>query len=277
MPENNDNQEKPKWISPKNIREMYANTSGNRFASINSPVAGVRTIKELPKGSAPYQLYSLATPNGHKVSICLEEMDLEYDPHFINIMAGDQFTSGFVAINPNSKIPALVDYSDEKPLRVFETGSILLYLAEKTGKFIPKNLREKTECISWLMWQMAGTGPMTGNFGHFYRYAPRHEIEAINYCVSRYGMEVQRLLSVLDQHLEGKQYIMGDMYTIADMAVYPWVTCIKYGYKAHEFLSIGSYKNVGVWVDRITKRPAVKRGLKVCSNPRNPRAPKSAL
>jgi len=262
----------------KILKIYIKKTAGNRFASINSPVAGARTQKELEKGSAPYQLYSLGTPNGQKVSICLEEMGLDYDPHIINIMKGDQFTSGFVAINPNSKIPAMVDYSDGEPLRLFESGGMLLYLAEKTGKFIPKNRREKAECINWLMWQMSGQGPYTGNFGHFYVYAPRDQIKAIEYGVARFGMEVQRLLSVLDQHLEGKQYIMGDMYTIADMAIFPWVTAIKYGYRAFSFLDIESYKNVAAWCARVGSRPAVKRGLRVCLNPKNPRGtPRSKL
>lgn len=259
------------WKSPKSLKEVIKNAPPNRFSKMNSSVAGARTKKELKKGSAPYQLYSLGTPNGHKVSICLEEMGLDYDAHFINIMRGDQFTSGFVAINPNSKIPAMVDHTDGEPLRLWESGSILLYLAEKTGKFIPKDRRKKAECINWLMWQMSGQGPYTGNFGHFYVYAPRDQFEVLNYGVARFGMEVQRLLSVLDQHLEGKQYIMDDMYTIADMAIFPWVTAIKLGYKAFSFLDMGSYKNVMAWCDRILSRPAVKRGLRVCKDPKNPK------
>lgn len=229
------------------------------FGSINRPTAGSRFEKTLPKGNHALQLYSLGTPNGQKVTILLEELGIEYDAYKINIMEGEQFGSEFVAINPNSKIPALLDYSVTPPQRVFESGSILLYLAEKEGKFLPTDARKKTECMNWLMWQM-GTAPyIGGGFGHFYNYAPVR----IEYAIDRFTMETKRILDVLDQHLEGKEYICDDEYSIADMAIYPWIAVLSTGYRASEFLQLESYHNVQKWMTTIASRPAVKRGLRV--------------
>lgn len=227
---------------------------------MNQPTAGARTEKALERGAHDLQLYSLGTPNGHKVTILLEELGVEYDAWFINIMEQDQFGSGFVEVNPNSKIPALLDYSFEgEPLRVFESGSILLYLAEKYGKFIPTDPRKKVECMNWLMWQMGGAPYIGGGVGHFYVYAPIN----IEYCIDRFTMETKRQLDVLDKHLAGKEYVCGDEYTIADMAIMPWVRCIDVFYKATKFVDTPSYKNVVAWVERLTQRDAVKRGLRV--------------
>jgi GST-like protein len=241
--------------------------SGGRFASINRPIAGSTHDKDLPVGRHPLQLYSLATPNGVKVTVLLEELleagfaGAEYDAWLIRIMEGDQFSSGFVDANPNSKIPALVDRSGAEPVRVFESGSILVYLAEKFGAFLPTAGAARAECLSWLFWQM-GAGPMLGGgFGHFYAYAP-HKIE---YAIDRFAMEVKRQLSVLDRRLGESEYVAGPDYTIADMAIWPWYGALVKGlvYDAGEFLSVHEYTNVIRWTDQLAQRPAVKRGRMV--------------
>ena len=238
--------------------------SGGRFASINRPIAGATHEKELSVGKHPLQLYSLATPNGVKVTIMLEELlasghlGAEYDAWLVNIMEGDQFSSGFVAANPNSKIPALMDHSTPTPTRVFESASILLYLAEKFGAFLPTDPTQRTECLSWLFWQV-GTAPYVGGgFGHFYAYAPTK----MEYPINRFTMEVKRQLDLLDRHLADNQFIMGDDYTIADMAIWPWYGGLvtNASYNAAEFLEGHTYKHVNRWVEQIAARPAVKRG-----------------
>lgn len=239
----------------------------HKFAKINKPTAGASHEKELPVGKHPLQLYSLATPNGVKVTVLLEELlalgkrEAEYDAWFINIGDGEQFGSGFVAANPNSKIPALVDLSTNPPTRVFESGAILFYLAEKCGAFLPEDPSTRAECMSWLFWQMASAAYLGGGFGHFYAYAP----EKLEYPINRYSMEVKRQLDVLDQHLAENQYLCGDEYTIADMAVYPWYGGLVMGklYEAREFLDVASYRHVIRWTDEIHARPAVKRGRRV--------------
>jgi len=267
------------WKPPQKVEELYAATSGNQFASINRPTAGVRTKFEYPgPKEGPFQLYSLATPNGHKVGILLEELGIPYDAHVVNIGKGDQFSSGFVAANPNSKIPAAIDLEgpDGKPISLFESGSIMLYLCKKHSRFLGKNAREEQEVMNWLFWQMAGQGPMTGNFGHFMVYAPDKEIGARNYGVARYGMEVQRLADVLDKHLEGRTYMVGDDITIADMACMPWARQLFVGYNhksgvgARQFLSGEKYKNIKAWVARLEERPTVQRGLSVCAGKPKP-------
>jgi len=232
------------------------------FSKINSATSGARVHKELQVGSHPIQLYSMATPNGQKVTLMLEETGLKYDAWYTDILDGDQFTSGFVAINPNSKIPALVDQEGpgSKSIRVFESGSILFYLAEKTGKFIPKDPALRTECLTWLFFQM-GAGPFFGQFGHFYKYAPIK----IPYAIDRYSMEVKRLLDVLDKQLAERKYLVGEEYTIADMAWFPWVRCIDTGYKAKDFIGLDKYKHLKTWYDRIDSRPATKKGLLINS------------
>ncbi len=241
--------------------------SGGRFASINRPIAGATHEKELPVGEHPLQLYSLATPNGVKVTVLLEELlalgkqDAEYDAYLINIGDGEQFGSGFVAVNPNSKIPALVDHSTSLPTRVFESGAILVYLAEKFDAFLPKDPAPRAECLSWLFWQM-GSGPyLGGGFGHFYAYAP----EKYEYPINRYTMEVKRQLDVLDRNLAERRYLAGDEYTIADMATYPWYgsAVLHNIYDAEVFLDAKSYTNVVRWASEIQKRPAVQRGQRV--------------
>ncbi|MGC5796730.1 glutathione-dependent disulfide-bond oxidoreductase [Sphingomonas sp. NFX23] len=241
--------------------------SGGRFASINRPIAGATHDKELPVGKHPLQLYSLATPNGVKVTVMLEELlaaghtGAEYDAWLIKIMDGDQFGSGFVEANPNSKIPALVDRSGESLIRVFESGSILVYLAEKFGAFLPTDVAKRAEVLSWLFWQM-GAGPMLGGgFGHFYAYAP----VKIEYAIDRFAMEVKRQLDVLDRRLGESEYLGGDEYSIADMAVWPWYGALVKGlvYEAAEFLQVNDYKNVIRWTDLIAARPAVARGRMV--------------
>ena len=241
--------------------------SGGRFASINRPIAGATHVKDLPVGKHPLQLYSLATPNGVKVTVMLEEllaaghMGAEYDAWLIKIMDGDQFGSGFVDANPNSKIPALVDHSGVEPIRVFESGSILLYLADKFGAFLSTDAAKRAEVISWLFWQM-GAGPMLGGgFGHFYAYAPTK----IEYAIDRFAMEVKRQLDVLDRRLGEGEYLGGSEYSIADMAVWPWYGALVKGivYEAGEFLQVQEYKNVMRWTDEIGARPAVKRGRMV--------------
>jgi GSH-dependent disulfide-bond oxidoreductase len=242
-------------------------TSGGRFANINRPIAGPTHDKELPVGRHPLQLYSLGTPNGVKVTIMLEELlalghaGAEYDAWLIKIGEGDQFGSGFVAVNPNSKIPALLDRSGPTPIRVFESGAILLYLAEKFDAFLPTEAAARAECLSWLFWQMGSAPYLGGGFGHFYAYAPTK----IEYAIDRFAMESKRQLDVLDRRLAETKYIAGDSYTIADMAIFPWYGGLVKGwqYDAAEFLSVQDYKNVQRWADLLLDRPAVKRGRMV--------------
>jgi GSH-dependent disulfide-bond oxidoreductase len=242
--------------------------NGGKFANINRPVAGPTHEQELPVGRHPLQLYSLATPNGVKVTVMLEELlalghaGAEYDAWLIRIGEGDQFGSGFVAVNPNSKIPALLDRSGAKPLRVFESGAILVYLAEKFGAFLPTAAERRAECLSWLFWQMGSAPFLGGGFGHFYAYAPTK----IEYAIDRYAMEVKRQLDVLDRRLAETEYLAGDEYTIADMAVWPWYGALVKGqlYGASgEFLQVQEYKNVLRWTDRIAQRPGARRGRMV--------------
>ncbi|MCF6219929.1 MAG: glutathione-dependent disulfide-bond oxidoreductase [Robiginitomaculum sp.] len=242
--------------------------SGGRFASINRPIAGATHDKELPVGAHPFQLYSLGTPNGVKVTVMFEELlvlghtGAEYDAWLINILEGDQFSSGFVAVNPNSKIPALMDRSDPKtPQRIFESGAMLLYLAEKFGEFLPTDHAARTETLSWLFWQMGSAPYLGGGFGHFYAYAP----EKIEYCIDRFAMEVKRELDVLDRRLADNEFIAGVEYTIADMAIWPWYGCLVIDdlYNAQDFLEVGSYKHVTRWAEMIAARPAVQRGRMV--------------
>src|SRR5216683_1278300 len=238
--------------------------SGGRFANINRPIAGPTHDKELPVGKHPLQLYSRGTPNGVKVTVMLEELlalghsGAEYDAWLIEIGKGDQFGSGFVAVNPNSKIPALMDRSEPRPNRVFESGSILLYLAEKFGAFLPTEAATRAECLSWLFWQMGSAPYLGGGFGHFYAYAPMK----IEYAIDRFAMEVKRQLDVLDRRLGESPYLAGEEYTIADIAVWPWYGGLAKGllFGAGEFLSVQDYKNVQRWADVIGERPAVKRG-----------------
>jgi GST-like protein len=237
------------------------------FGDINRPTSGATHDKERPLGKHPLQLYSLGTPNGVKVTIMLEELlaqghtGAEYDAWLINIGDGSQFSSGFVEANPNSKIPALMDHSINPPQRVFESGSILLYLAEKFDAFLPQEPGQRTECLSWLFWQMGATPMLGGGFGHFYAYAP----VKIEYAIDRYTTEVKRQLHLLDQHLQDKQYMCGDEYTIADMAIFPWYGAVlkNHAYDAAEFLEAHSYTNLFRWVEMINQRDAVKRGLMV--------------
>ncbi len=241
--------------------------SGGRFAHINRPVAGATHERALPVGEHPLQLYSLATPNGVKVTVLLEELleaghtGAEYDAWLIDIGAGDQFGSGFVAANPNSKIPALVDHSSDPPTRVFESGAILLYLAERFGAFLPTAPRERTEALCWLFWQVGAAPYLGGGFGHFYAYAP----SKLEYPISRFAMEVKRQLDVLDRHLAENRYMAGDQYSIADMAIWPWYGALVKGliYEAGEFLSVHEYEHVLRWTDQIAARPAVQRGRRV--------------
>jgi GST-like protein len=241
--------------------------SGGRFANINRPIAGPTHDKKLPRGKHPLQLYSLGTPNGVKVTILLEELlalgksDAEYDAFLINIGQGDQFGSDFVDINPNSKIPALLDVSTSPPTRVFESGAILVYLAEKYGAFLPTQPAARAECMSWLFWQMGSAPYLGGGFGHFYAYAP----EKWEYPINRYAMEVKRQLDVLDRNLASRRFLCGDEYNIADMANYAWygVLVLTNMYGAREFLDTASYKNVIRWAQEIKERPAVKRGSRV--------------
>ena len=241
--------------------------SGGRFASINRPIAGATHDKELPVGKHPLQLYSLATPNGVKVTIMLEELlelghsGAEYHAWLIRIMDGDQFSSGFVAVNPNSKIPALLDRSGPEPVRIFESGAILVYLAEKFGALLPAQGAARAECLSWLFWQM-GSGPfLGGGFGHFYAYAPMK----IEYAINRYTMEVKRQLDVLDRRLAISEYVAGPEYSIADIAIWPWYGALLRGelYDAAEFLQVGDYKNLQRWTELVGSRPAVQRGRMV--------------
>ena len=239
-------------------------SNGGRFANINRPVAGATHDKPQPRGKHPLQLYSLGTPNGIKVTVMLEELlalghqGAEYDAWMIRIHEGEQFGSGFVGVNPNSKIPALLDYSGAEPVRVFESGAILMHLAEKFGAFLPKDPAPRAECLSWLFWQMGSAPYLGGGFGHFYAYAPTK----IEYAIDRFAMETKRQLDVLDRRLAESRFLGGDDYTIADMAVWPWYGGLAKGllYGSAEFLSVQEYKNVQRWADEVAKRPGVKRG-----------------
>ena len=241
--------------------------NGGKFANINRPISGTTYEKDLPVGIHPFQLYSQGTPNGVKITIMLEELlalgitEAEYDAWLIRIGKGDQFSSGFVDLNPNSKIPSLLDNTNEKSIRIFESGSILLYLAEKFQKFIPQNLEKRTECLNWLFWQMASAPYLGGGFGHFYAYAP----EKFEYPIDRFSMEVKRQLDLLDKQLSNNDFICCNEYTIADMAIWPWYGALVLDrlYGAGEFLDVKSYKNVIKWAVFIDKRPAVKRGRMV--------------
>jgi len=238
--------------------------SGGKFAGINRPTAGATHEQKLPIGKHPHQLYSLGTPNGQKVTILFEELlslgldDAEYDAWLIDISEGEQFSSGFVEINPNSKIPAMVDHSVDPPARVFESGAILLYLAEKFGHFLPEKPGPRTECLNWLFWQMGAAPFLGGGFGHFYAYAP----EKLQYPIDRYAMETKRQLDVLDRELADREYIAGDTFTIADMAIWPWYGQLVLGrlYDAAEFLQVESYSNVMRWAKALDAREAVRRG-----------------
>jgi len=241
--------------------------NGGRFAAINRPTAGPTHDKELPVGRHPLQLYSLATPNGAKVTVMLEELlalghaGAEYDAWLINIETGDQFGSGFVAVNPNSKIPAMMDRSGPEPIRIFESGAILIHLAEKFGEFLPTDPAARAETLSWLMWEMGAAPYLGGGFGHFYAYAPTK----IEYAINRYAMEVKRQLDVLDRRLAQSEFLAGPDYTIADIAAWPWYGTLARGqaYRAGEFLSVQDYRHVQRWTDQIAARPAVKRGRMV--------------
>jgi GST-like protein len=244
----------------------WESESGGRFAKINRPIAGATHEKELPVGEHPLQLYSLATPNGVKVTVMLEELlalgrEAEYDAWLINIGDGDQFGSGFVGINPNSKIPAMLDRGTDPPTRVFESGAILVHLAEKFDAFLPSDPSQRAECLSWLFWQMGSAPYLGGGFGHFYAYAP----EKWEYPINRFAMEVKRQLDVLDRNLAERPFLAGDDYTIADMATFPWYGALVMGklYEAGEFLDVGSYTHVVRWMSEIQKRPAVQRGQRV--------------
>lgn len=252
----------PEYTPPKVWK--WNTDSGGRFANINRPIAGPTHDKELPVGKHPLQLYSLATPNGVKVTIMLEELlalghsGAEYDAWLINIGEGDQFGSGFVGVNPNSKIPALMDYSTPAPTRIFESGAMLLYLAEKFGAFIPEDPTARAECYSWVMWLMGSAPYLGGGFGHFYRYSP----DRIEYAIDRYTMETKRQLDVLDRHLADNKFFCGDTYTIADMIIWPWYGALVSNvvYEAAEFLEAESYTNVIRWTAEIGEREAVQRG-----------------
>ena len=245
----------------------WDSSNGGEFASINRPIAGPTHDKALPTGEHPFQLYSLATPNGVKVTVMLEELlalghsDAEYDAWLIRINEGDQFSSGFVDVNPNSKIPALLDRSADEPVRIFESGSILLYLAEKFGELLPEEPAAKAEVMNWLFWQMGSAPYLGGGFGHFYAYAP----EKFEYPINRFTMETKRQLDVLERQLADHAYIAGDEYSIADIAIWPWYGVLVQGklYRAAEFLSVSDYPNVIAWAERIAQRPAVQRGRRV--------------
>jgi GST-like protein len=257
--------ENSEYVPPKVW--TWEQPNGGTFASTNRPIAGATHDAELPRGKHPFQLYSMGTPNGVKVTVMFEELltaghaGAEYDAWLISIGKGDQFGSGFVDINPNSKIPALVDYSGDAPLRVFESGSILVHLAEKFGAFLPTDLAARTECMNWLFWQMGSAPYLGGGFGHFYAYAP-YKME---YPIDRFSMEVKRQLDVLDRQLAENPFVAGDEYTIADMAIFPWYGNLALGrqYNAGEFLDVASYKNVVAWAEKLDARPAVKRGRMV--------------
>ena len=272
------------WTPPPCIEDIYAKAS--TMGGMNRPTAGPRSQQPLmlKRGPTTFQLYSLATPNGQKVGILLEELGIAYDAHVIRIARMEQFSEGFVNINPNSKIPAAVDYepggnnmvvdgNNNQPIRLFESASIMLYLAEKYGRFLPQCPRKRAECMNWVMWQTSGQGPMTGNFGHFFVYAPDDKGPAREYGVARYGMEVQRLCSTLDKHLSETDgdFICGHEYTIADMICFPWFDLIrKKGYvhnsgvAARDFLKLSQYEHANAWADRMCKRAEVQRGMLVC-------------
>ena len=253
------------YIPPQ--KWVWDKENGGKFANINRPISGFTHEKDLPIGNHPFQLYSQGTPNGVKVTVMLEELlalgikEAEYDAWLVRIGKGDQFSSGFVKINPNSKIPSLLDNSKEKQIRVFESGSILLYLADKFKKFIPNDFAARTECLNWLFWQMASAPYLGGGFGHFYAYAP----EKIEYPINRFSMEVKRQLDVLDKILLDKTFICNEEYTIADIAIWSWYGALVLGrlYGADDFLDVKSYKNVLRWAIFINERPAVKRGRMV--------------
>ena len=258
------NNQPPGYVPPRVW--TWDQPSGGQFANINRPVSGATHEKALPVGKHPFQLYSMGTPNGVKVTILLEELlaaghpDAEYDAWLIRIGDGDQFSSGFVEINPNSKIPAMVDRSLDPPIRLFESGSMLVYLAEKFGAFLPTDRRKRAETMNWLMWQMGSAPFVGGGFGHFYVYAPFK----MEYPINRFAMETKRQLHVLDTHLATNAYMAGDDYTIADMAIWPWYGSImREAYGAQEFLSVHEYPNLDRWVDQVGSREAVKRGRMV--------------
>ena len=261
-----------KYVPPKVW--SWDSESGGRFANINRPTAGATHEKELPIGKHPFQLYSLGTPNGIKVTILLEELlalgyeGAEYDAFLINIGDGSQFSSGFVDINPNSKIPALLDTTTDPSTRVFESGAILVYLAEKFGEFLPTEPPARAECLSWIFWQMGSAPYLGGGFGHFYAYAP----EKYEYPINRYAMEVKRQLDLLDKNLESREYICGGEYNISDIAIHSWygTLVLNNAYNASEFLEVDSYKNLGRWAKQITERPAYKRGCLVNRKPKGP-------
>jgi len=284
-----------KWTPPPRIEELYKSTDGNNFSSINRPTAGPRSDSLLQRGSATLQLYSLATPNGAKVGILLEELGVAYDAHVVNIGAGDQFTAGFVGANPNSKIPALIDHDgpSHEPLAIMESLAIMLYLCEKypEKEFLPTDVRLRSECMQWIFFQGAGQGPMTGNYGHFMVYAPPNKLETRDYGVARYGMEVQKYCDVLDRHLagygdfrgnagmrtEGARSFWWNNYTVADMALFPWARMLRTkGYdrpgqpRTQDFLGFEKYKHLNAWIDRIEARAAVQRGLRVCAGSPKP-------
>ena len=257
--------ELPEYTPPKVWK--WNTESGGTWAKINRPIAGSTHEKELPVGEHPFQLYSLGTPNGVKVTVMLEELlalghkGAEYDAWFVHIGEGEQFSSGFVEINPNSKIPAMMDRTDGAATRVFESASILFHLAEKFDEFLPKDPAKRTECMNWLFWQMGSAPYLGGGFGHFFAYAP----VKIEYCIDRFAMEVKRQLDVLDKHLAENTYFCGDEYTIADIAIWPWYggLVLHNHYKAGEFLEVDTYENVKRWAALINERPAVKRGRMV--------------
>ena len=258
--------EAPTYTPPK-VWQWDPDGEDNRFSKINRPIAGPTHDKNLPVGDHPLQLYSLATPNGVKVTVMLEELlalgieQAEYDAWLVNIMEGDQFSSGFVSVNPNSKIPALVDHSTPTPTRVFESAAILMYLSEKHGHFLPTEPSARAECLSWVFWQMGSAPFLGGGFGHFYAYAP----ERLEYPINRFTMEVKRQLDVLDRNLAEREFICGDQYTIADIAIHPWYGALAMGmlYESGEFLDVGSYTNVQRWTRGVQERSAVRRGQRV--------------
>jgi GST-like protein len=270
-PANPDYGTKHDWKPAENVEKMFVSLKEHS----NSATAGSKFEKELSYGDKTLQLYSMATPNGQKVGILLEELGLSYDPHLINILKGEQFSSGFSEVNPNSKIPVLVDLKGPNNAKttIFESNSILVYLAEREKHFIPQNEKLKIEIFNWLFWQASTQGPFTGQYLHFLLHAPKESIEARDYGVARFGMEVQRMCSVLDKHLENREYMVGGEYSIADIAIFPWFQFLRkdylkvFGIDAIKFLSINEkYPNLVKWADRIFERPAVQRGIKVCSS-----------
>jgi len=262
------------WNPPQKVEEIYKLNKSHAFSAINRPTAGPQYEEQLPMGKAPFQLYSLATPNGQKPAILLEELGIAYDAHVIRIMACAQFSSGFVNVNPNSKIPAALDCAPADfgpPIRLFEASSIMLYLAEKHNRFLPTDPRKRAETLNWLIFSQT-QATITGNYGHFFTYAPDNEVDARNYGVNRYAMDVQRMCNVLDRHLsDGRRYLIGSEYTIADMAVLPWFYLLRIGYvhgasniKTKDFLNVAQYRHVNAWADRLYARPEVQRGMLVC-------------